>query len=47
MVDVFGEVSFLTRSENRVAVLGVLAQGAATERELVEATRLSVDDLRD
>ncbi len=37
----FGEISFLTRSENRVAVLGTLAEGPHTEYELVEATGIS------
>jgi hypothetical protein len=41
MVDEFGEISFLTRSENRVEVLETLARGAYTERELVEATGIS------
>lgn len=41
MVDPFGEISFLTRSENRVTVLETLAEAAHTERELVEATGIS------
>jgi predicted transcriptional regulator len=41
MVDAFGEISFLTRSENRVEVLSVLAGETYTERELVTETGIS------
>jgi predicted transcriptional regulator len=41
MVDAFEAISFLTRSENRVAVLTCLAGGAYTERELVTETGVS------
>jgi hypothetical protein len=41
MVDPFGDVSFLTRSENRVEVLETLSVGAYTERELVAETGIS------
>lgn len=41
MADPFEEISFLTRSENRVEVLDTLSQGAYTERELVEETGIS------
>lgn len=38
MVDAFEAISFLTRSENRVAVLRTLGEGPYTERELVAET---------
>jgi len=41
MADPFEEISFLTRSENRVGVLGTLSEGAYTERELVDETGIS------
>lgn len=41
MVDAFGAVSFLTRSENRVTVLRTLGDGPFTERELVDETGVS------
>jgi hypothetical protein len=41
MVDAFDEVSFLTRSANRVEVLSVLARGTYSERELVAETGIS------
>jgi hypothetical protein len=41
MVDPYGEISFLTRSENRVTVLEVLAEGGYTERQLVQETGIS------
>jgi predicted transcriptional regulator len=41
LVDSFGEISFLTRSENRVEVLTTLADRPHTERELVTETDIS------
>lgn len=41
MVDAHAELEFLVRSENRVAVLGLLATRPHTERELVETTTMS------
>jgi len=41
MVDAFDEISFLTRSANRVEVLSVVAKGTYTERELVTETGIS------
>jgi len=41
MVDPFGEISFLTRSENRVRVLMALADKPRTERRLVDETGIS------
>jgi predicted transcriptional regulator len=41
MVDAHGELDFLTRSENRVTVLGLLATRPYDERELVETTEIS------
>lgn len=46
MVDAFGAVSFLTRSSNRVEVLGALATGPSTKRELVAETGVSDVTLR-
>lgn len=41
MVDPFGEISFLTRSENRVRVLTTLADAPYSERDLVAETGIS------
>lgn len=41
MVDAFQELSFLTRSENRVEVLETLAGNSYSERELVAETGIS------
>lgn len=41
MVDPFGAVSFMTRSENRVEVLAALSEETMTERDLVESTGVS------
>lgn len=41
MADPFEEISFLTRSENRVEVLGTLSEDVYTERELVDKTGIS------
>jgi predicted transcriptional regulator len=41
MVDPFEEISFLTRSKNRVDVLGALSDQTHTRRELVEETGIS------
>ena len=41
MVDAHDELDFLTRSANRVTVLGLLATRSCAERELVETTDIS------
>ncbi|MBB6644916.1 hypothetical protein H5V44_01130 [Halobellus sp. MBLA0160] len=40
-MDPFGEISFLTRSENRITVLETLAGGRYTEQELTDETGIS------
>lgn len=41
MADPFGEISFLTRSKNRVTVLRTLASEACTEADIVNETAIS------